>query len=43
MTDKPLPEKSLDRKRREAAALKANLKKRKEQAKSAAKAEDSDN
>jgi hypothetical protein len=32
MTDKHTPERTLERKRREAAALKANMKKRKEQA-----------
>jgi hypothetical protein len=32
MTDKPTPMRTLERKRREAAALKANMKKRKEQA-----------
>jgi hypothetical protein len=33
MTDKPVPERTLERKKREAEALKANMKKRKEQAK----------
>jgi hypothetical protein len=33
MTDKPTPMRTLERKKREAAALKANMKKRKEQAK----------
>ncbi len=33
MVEKKLPEKSLERKKREAVALKANLKRRKEQAK----------
>lgn len=33
MTEKTLPIRSLERKKREAAALKANLKRRKEQAK----------
>ncbi len=32
MTDKPAPERTIERKKREAAALKANMKKRKEQA-----------
>jgi hypothetical protein len=32
MTDKSAPERTLERKKREAAALKANMKKRKEQA-----------
>jgi hypothetical protein len=31
MTDKPAPERTIERKKREAAALKANMKKRKEQ------------
>ena len=33
MTDKPMPKRTLDRKKREAEALKANMKKRKDQAK----------
>jgi hypothetical protein len=33
MTDKPTPDRTLERKQREAEALKANLKRRKEQAK----------
>jgi hypothetical protein len=36
MSDKPEPTRTLERKKREAAALKANMKKRKEQAKLAA-------
>ena len=33
MTDKPMPKRTLDRKKREAEALKANMKKRKNQSK----------
>jgi hypothetical protein len=33
MSDKPVPKRTLDRKKREAEALKANMKKRKDQAK----------
>lgn len=33
MTSKPIPKRTLDRKKREAEALKANMKKRKDQAK----------
>ena len=36
MTDKSIPKRTLERKKREAEALKANMKKRKEQAKSQA-------
>jgi hypothetical protein len=32
MTDKPTPKRTIERKKREAAALKVNMKKRKEQA-----------
>jgi hypothetical protein len=41
MREKTLPERSLERKKREAAALKANLKRRKEQAKPKVGAKDS--
>ena len=39
MTEKTVPKRTLDRKKREAAALKANMKRRKEQAKTGGTAE----
>jgi hypothetical protein len=43
MTDKSPPQRTVERKKREAAALKANMKKRKEQARAAADSEPSTN
>jgi len=38
MTNKPVPKRTLERKKREAEALKANMKKRKEQTKAVVRA-----